>query len=246
MPKFFVDREQISDGFIKIYGDDAKHISYSLRMAKGECITVCDKSAREYDCRLVSFEETCVVAEILGEQDAPGEPPLKISLFQGLPKGDKLETVIQKAVECGVTEIIPFESERCIAKSKSDTEGRKTERRNRIAVEAAKQCGRGCIPQVKQTIDFADALREAAKAELALICYEDEDTTSLKQALVKAKEQKVGSIAIMIGSEGGFSRDEVKLVKALGIFSVSLGKRILRTETAPVFVLSCMSYEFEL
>lgn len=246
MPKFFADQEQFFNGYIKIFGDDAKHISYSLRMAKGERITVCDKMAREYDCVLVSFTDDCVTAEILDEREAPGESPLKISLYQGLPKGDKLETVIQKAVECGVSEITPFESERCVAKAKAEAEGRKNERRNRIAVEAAKQCGRGCLPVVNETVGFDEALLIASEADLSLICYEDEDTTTLRQALAEAKKNKVSSVSVMIGSEGGFSSDEVKRAKEFGLCPVSLGKRILRTETAPVFVLSCICYEFEL
>lgn len=246
MPKFFVERDQISDKTIRIYGDDAKHIAYSLRMAKGEHITVCDKMTREYDCVLVAFESECVTAEILEERETPGESPLKISLYQGLPKGDKLETVIQKAVECGVLEITPFESERCVAKAKADSEERKTERRNRIAVEAAKQCGRGLVPTVTATVSFDEAVRRAMHADIAFICYEDEETTTIKQFLTEAKSRNISSISIMIGSEGGFSAEEVNRAKTCGIRPVSLGKRILRTETAPVFVLSCLSYEFEL
>lgn len=246
MPKFFVDREQISDGKIQIFGDDAKHISYSLRMAKGQRITVCDKKEREYECVLVGFEENCVTAKILNEKAAPGEPPITIRLFQGLPKGDKLETVIQKSVECGVAEIIPFESAFCVAKAKADSEARKTERRNRIAEEAAKQCGRGLLPVVKCTLDFESALKMAAESQLALICYEDEAHTTIKQVLAQAKKNPISSISLIVGSEGGFSKKEVDQAKELGILAVSLGTRILRTETAPIFALGCISYEFEL
>lgn len=246
MPRFFVEADQISEGIVKIFGDDAKHIAYSLRMAKGEKITVCDKEAKEYECLLVAFEEDYVTAEILEGKSTPSEAPLKISLYQGLPKGDKLETVIQKAVECGVSDITPFESERCVAKSKADAEERKTERRNRIAVEAAKQCGRGRIPTVNVTVGFDEAIRQAAQSDMALICYEDEKVTTIKQFLENAKKKRISSVSIIIGSEGGFSREEVERAKGYGIYPVSLGKRILRTETAPIFVLSCFSYEFEL
>lgn len=246
MPYFFVKKEQISDKTVKIYGDDAKHISYALRMAKGEHITVCDMENREYDCVLSAFEDGSVQADIVEERDAHGESPLKIHLFQGLPKGDKLETVIQKAVECGVFEITPFESERCIAKAKSDSEGRKTERRNRIAAEAAKQCGRGRLPVVHETVSFVEAVAKAATADLALVCYEDEDKTTLKQVLTEAKAKDLSTVAILIGSEGGFSQAEIKRAQEAGIRPASLGKRILRTETAPIFVLGCLTYEFEL
>ncbi len=246
MPKFFVNREQISEGNILIGGDDARHISYSLRMAKGDVISVCDDLAREYECVLRAFEEDCVIAEIVNECDAPGEPPLRISLYQGLPKGDKLETVIQKAVECGVSEIIPFESSRCVAKVKGDAEARKTERRNKIAIEAAKQCGRGKLPVVKSTVDFKTAVSLASQESLSLICYEDEGHTTLKDILSKVDPTRDKSLSIIVGSEGGFSKEEIQYAKENGIYPISLGKRILRTETAPVFVLSCIAYEFEL
>ena len=246
MHTFFAEQSQISNGMIKILGDDAKHISFSLRMAKGDHITVCNNQRKEYDCVLTAFDEGCVTAEIVEEREAVGESPLHIILYQGLPKGDKLDTVIQKAVECGVTEIVPFESERCIAKAKAEAEARKTERRNRIAIEAAKQCGRGCIPEVHQTVSFECALQGAKAADLCLICYEDEDKTTIKQVLKKHTDKRLDSVSVLIGSEGGFSPQEIKKAIEAGMIPVSLGKRILRTETAPVFVLSCLSYEFEL
>lgn len=246
MPKFFVEQDQIADHKVTLFGDDAKHISYALRMAKGERITVCDKREREYDCVLTSFEEGQVTAEIVAERVAPGEPPLSIYLYQGLPKGDKLETVIQKAVECGASEITPFESERCVARVKPEAEERKTERRNKIACEAAKQCGRGRLPSVNGTVSFDEAIQRAAQCDLALICYEDEKKTSLRQVLAEAKGRGISSVAILVGSEGGFSENEVKRANERGLLSVGLGSRILRTETAPVFVLGCLAYEFEL
>ena len=246
MPKFFVEPNQIENGRVTLFGDDAKHISYSLRMAKGERITVCDSMEKEYECILSSFDDGSVTAEIVEERTAPGESPLTIYLYQGLPKGDKLETVIQKAVECGVAEVTPFESERCVAKVKADAEARKTERRNRIATEAAKQCGRGRLPVVNETVSFDEAVAKAATADLALICYEDEDKTTLKQVLTEAKARALSTVAVLIGSEGGFSPAEVKRAQEAGIRPASLGKRILRTETAPIFVLGCLTYEFEL
>ena len=246
MPKFFVEPYQIIDDKVTLLGDDAKHISYALRMAKGEHITVCDKKEKEYECVLVAFEDGCVTAEILSERIAPGEPPLTIYLYQGLPKGDKLETVIQKAVECGVAEITPFESERCVAKVKLEAEARKTERRNKIACEAAKQCGRGRLPVVNKTVSFKEAVDRASSADLALICYEDEKKTTLKEVLTAAKQKGLTSVSIMIGSEGGFSASEVERANDKGIRSAGLGPRILRTETAPVFALGCLAYEFEL
>ena len=246
MPRFFVPREQIDEGLVKIYGEDASHISYSLRMAKGETITVCDETAKEYECVLVELTREQVAAKIVEERICEAESPFRITLYQALPKGDKLETVIQKAVECGVSEIVPFESERCVVKVKSDAEERKTVRRNRIAQEAAKQCGRGRIPQVLATVGFPEAVKRASSADICLICYEDENGTTLKQALQAISPKPVATVSVMIGSEGGFSPEEVKVAGEHGMISVSLGKRILRTETAPVFVLSCLAYQFEL
>ena len=157
-----------------------------------------------------------------------------------------VETVIQKSVECGVFEIIPFESERCVVKVKVEAEEKKTQRRNRISEEAAKQCGRGYVPRVSPTVSFEKALAMAAHADLALVCYEDEKGTTIKQVLQNEKANPISSVSIMIGSEGGFSAKEIEAAVSCGLIPVSLGKRILRTETAPVFVLSNLSYQFEL
>lgn len=244
MPKFFVRQDQVNDNKITILGDDAFHISRALRMAKGEHVTVCDMQSNEYECVLTEFNADNVVAEILSQRKINNEPPIRVYLFQALPKGDKLETVIQKAVECGVFEITPFESERCVVKVKADAEEKKTERRNRISLEAAKQCGRGYVPRVNPTESFKSAVELASECDLCVFCYEGEETLSLKALLQEHKEAE--SIAVFIGSEGGFSQNEVEYASEHGMKSVSLGKRILRTETASSFVLSCIAYESEL
>lgn len=245
MPKFFVRREAIDGNIITLSGDDAYHISRSLRMTKGEHISVSDMQGTEYDCELEAFLPDSVRAVILSSRQSDNEPPKKIHLFQALPKGDKIDTVIQKTVECGVHDIHLFESERCVAKSKGDSEARKTERRNRIALEAAKQCGRGHIPTVYETTDFQTAVEQALMADLFLFCYEGERETSLKQALTSCGEN-LSSIAVMIGSEGGFSTSEAAYAVEKGAVPISLGKRILRTETAAAFVLGCLVYEYEM
>lgn len=245
MPKFFVRQDQIDGELVALKGDDAFHISRSLRMSKGEHISVCDMQGTEYDCELESFLPDSVQARILSSRKIENEPPKKIYLYQALPKGDKLDTVIQKAVECGVYEICLFESERCVAKSRGDSEARKTERRNRIALEAAKQCGRGYIPRVHATTDFSEAIASALEADLCLFCYEGESERSLKSALAEC-QRDVESISIVIGSEGGFSLSEAAYAMEKGAVPVSLGKRILRTETAAAFVLGCLVYEYEM
>lgn len=254
MPRFFVKQEQITDdGYIVLLGEDAHHAARSLRMAVGDALTVCDMRGNEYDGRIAAFDEDrTVTVRIEAVRAAEHEPPCRIRLFQALPKGDKLDTVIQKAVECGVSEIVPFESERCVVRVKSDAEARKTERRQRIAAEAAKQSGRGLLPAVMPTVSFDAMLSMASESALCLFCYEGEQTASLGQVLADYRKQLRGeagegfSVSVIIGSEGGFSLREVARAKEAGMRTVGLGKRILRTETAPIFALSCLIYVSEL
>lgn len=247
MPRFFVRQERVGDSSISIIGEDAHHIARSLRMAVGEQITVCDMQGNEYQCAISSFDEDReVVAEILSVKHSENEPKCYIKLFQALPKGDKLETVIQKAVECGVSEIIPFQSERCVVRIKSDAEDRKTERRQRIAAEAAKQCGRSVIPEIKPSVDIGEAMKMAKDCELCLFCYEGDGTRPLGEILRGYGSEIPRSIAIFIGSEGGFSVNEAQRAAEAGMIMTGLGKRILRTETASGFVLACIICATEL
>lgn len=251
MPRFFVTKEQISDGKVAVFGDDAHHISRSLRMAAGEQIVVCDMQKNEYVCVLEEFLPDRVTARVISQSKSDTEPPYKVSLFQALPKGDKLDMVIQKAVESGVFSITTFNSERCVAKEKGDEE-KKLVRRQRIALEAAKQSGRGIIPNVYPTVSFKEAASRAAEADVALFCYEGDDTKPLKSFLNERKSELYSqgitepTVSIVIGSEGGFSLNEVRIAKEYGLVIVGLGKRILRTETASGFALACVCYEFEL
>ena len=250
MPRFFVRREQIEDGIVTVRGDDAHHISRSLRMAAGERITVCDMQKYEYECELTEFLPDCVRARVLEERKCDTEPPYHVHLYQALPKGDKLDTVIQKAVECGASRIVPFESERCIVKVKADAEERKTQRRARIAEEAAKQSGRSMLPTVSPTVSFDQMIREASEAGLALLCYEAERAMPIGRVLENFVRANNGNplpdVAVIVGSEGGFSPEEVKRAIDAGMTSVGLGNRILRTETAPIFALSCIIMSTEL
>lgn len=251
MPHFFVAPEQISNDRLSISGEDAHHIARSLRMAAGDSITVSDGVGKEYDCILESFEgDALVTARIVREMPLEGEPPFFLTVFQGLPKGDKLDLIIQKAVECGAGRIVPFESTNCTARIKEEAEDRKGVRRSKIAAEAAKQCGRGRIPAVERTVSFADALTKAREAELILFCYEREKETTLRSCLDAWRDQreqpvaKTPEIAVFIGSEGGFTPEEAEKARAGGCYIVSLGNRILRTETVAPFLLGALSYEF--
>lgn len=246
MPRFFVGSSQIAENTVTLTGDDAHHISRSLRMAKGQEITVSDYAGNEYTCCLSSFTEDAVTATILSCRKQDTEPPLEITLYQALPKGDKLDTVIQKSVECGASRIVPFESERCIVRCKREAEAHKTARRQRIALEAAKQCGRGRLPEVLETVSFSEMLAEAGRADRVLFCYEGDGTVPIGKLLSAEDFPKKGSLALIVGSEGGFSLKEAEAARAAGFAMTGLGRRILRTETAPLFALAAISCVLEL
>ncbi len=242
MPRFFIQKEQIRDGFVTVTGADAAHIARVLRMESGEELTVCDEEGTVYRCVITDASEDSVRAGVLASHKADTEPPYRAHLFQAIVKGDKFDTVVQKAVEAGVSEITPFTSERCIARVDGKEE-KKVLRWQRIAEEAAKQCGRGIIPHVNAPVSLKEAVRLAAEAELPLFCYEGEGTTPLPALCA---ERSPETVSILIGPEGGFAPGEVEIARAAGIAPVGLGKRILRTESASFFVLAALSYAFEL
>lgn len=243
MPRFFVDKNQIDENTLFVDGADARHIARSLRMAVGDEFIACDGEGYEYSCRLTRIRDERCDADIMHSQPSRTESPLNITLFMAYPKGDKLETVIQKAVELGVSRIVPFESSRCIKRPKADKAEEKTARLMRIGEEAAKQCGRGSLPSVSLPVPFEKAVALSKESELSLFCYEGDGTDSLKSILQKNRDVK--SIAVLVGSEGGFSPDEAEYAKSEGLKLTNLGPRILRCETAPDYVLSSISYEFE-
>ncbi len=245
MPRFFIPPSQlhVADGCVSILGEDSRHIARSLRMAVGEEITVADGSGTVYSCRLTAIRDEHTEAEILSAEASRSEPPYALTLFMAYPKGDKLETVIQKAVELGATRIVPFDSERCIKRPAADKQARINERLNRIAHEAAKQCGRARLPVVETPVSFRAMLDDALSHALPLFCYEGEDTVSLMKALPATPP---ASVAVIVGCEGGFSPAEASEARTRGISMVNLGPRILRCETAPDYALSAISCRWEL
>lgn len=251
MPRFFIDKSQIGqrengEKTVLIMGDDATHITKSLRMKEGQQLTVCDAQGKDYLCRVERTGETVTLA-VVEETECLSEPPYRATVYQALIKGDKFDTVVQKAVECGAYRLVPFISERCIVRLDKKDAAKKVIRWQRIAEEAAKQCGRGIIPAVSGLLTFKEAVAEAALADIPLFCYEEERGFSLKTAVETAKEKKnVKNVSLIIGSEGGFAPSEAQLAKSAGMTSVGLGRRILRTETASSFVLSCLSYGLEM
>ena len=244
MPRFFISPEAVCEGVAIISGGDAYHIARSLRMAVGDEITLADGEGCEYLCRLTKIRDEECTAEVLSSRRSTSESPAEISLYMAYPKSDKLELVIQKAVELGATRIIPFESSRCIKRPKAEKIEKQTARLARIAEEAAKQCGRARLPEVTEPLDFRSMLKEACTAELPLFCYEGEGTRSLRGVL-EASESPM-SVSVVVGSEGGFSPEEAEAARAAGLIPVNLGPRILRCETAPMYALSAISYRLEL
>jgi 16S rRNA (uracil1498-N3)-methyltransferase len=244
MPRFFLLSEKAENGVFEIRGDDARHISFSLRMRQGEMLTVCDGEGTDYECKIVFMDGESVRLEVMSSRRTQTEPPLEICLYQSVPKGDKLEYIVQKAVELGVSRIVPVYSSRCIVKPDAKSEEKKTLRLSRIAHEAAKQCGRGRIPSVMPYMTYAEAVR--ACGENAFICYENERSFSLKSYLRTLSEKNAGTLSFFVGPEGGYSEKEIALAAENGIPAVELGPRILRCETASGFVLSSLTYEFEL
>ena len=249
MPRFFVPTDNFDTDTVRITGDDARHISRALRMAKGEHITVCDMRGYEHDCVLEDFlDDVCVTARIISSEKSENEPPYEVTLYQASPKGDKLEYITQKAVELGVHDIVPFISDRCVSRPDERASAKKAERLTKIAKEAAKQCGRAYLPAVGEFRSFKQMLDEAEKQELRLFLYEGDGTAPLREVLsgYKSEHGIPESIAIVIGSEGGFSIEETGLAAERGFIMCGLGKRILRTETASGCVLSCLMYEYEM
>ncbi len=248
MPKFFIDDTSNRGTLrkfdkIELTGDNAYHISKSLRMREGEeiCVSFCD--GVDYVCRIDSFSADSVFAEITDITPCTAEPEIKTMLFQALVKGDKMDTIIQKAVELGVYEIYPVESERSVVKLDEKSKVKKLERWNKIALEASKQCGRGIIPKVCDVVSFKECVTRLSALDASFFCYEEESERSLKDILQKKDYSTIG---FFVGSEGGVSPDEAQLAKDAGIPPVTLGKLILRTETAGPAVLSMIAYETRL
>ena len=181
MPRFFVDKDAVSGGTVVITGEDALHISRSLRMRVGEKLTVCDGEGSDYECEIISFSKDSVELCVVEVNEVCSESPVLITLFQGIPKGDKMDAIVQKATECGVFRIYPVEMKNCIAKIQDDSAAKKVARWQKIADEAAKQSQRGRLVRVENPISFEKALEIAAEDDIKFICYEDEDDKKLSK-----------------------------------------------------------------
>lgn len=245
MYRFFVPTEQIGEDKVWIEGDDVNHIKNVLRMQKGEKFLVTDGRGSDYLVTIDSLEDNHIECDLLEQRPVETELPVKITLFQALPKKDKMELIIQKSVELGAYEIVPVNTKRCVVKL---NEPRKAEKKiarwQSIAESAAKQSGRGVIPNVSNAISFSEALKRAKEMDFAIIPYELWDSMEGSMEAIK-KAAKSESVGIFIGPEGGFERGELEQAIAEGVLPISLGKRILRTETAGLCVLSVMMFQIE-
>lgn len=240
LPRFFIDDAIVPGTPFSLGGEDARHISRSLRMRVGERLVVCS-GGTEYDCVIQGF--TAATVALMPESSRGAhEPPVRVGMYIAVPKSEKLDFCVQKCVELGASEIVPFWADHCVTRGGSAET--KAERRQKIAAEAAKQCGRGFVPPVLPVLSFEEALRRGAAADLLLFCSEKEDASPLSAVLRGADVQSVGTVSVFTGPEGGFSQKEFDKAAEIGYNMITLGNRILRCETAPLCVLSALMFAF--
>ncbi|MDR2939784.1 MAG: 16S rRNA (uracil(1498)-N(3))-methyltransferase [Clostridiales bacterium] len=237
MPKFFAQEGQIGPGYINIIGPDANHLINVLRAKPGDEIIICDGVGSDYFCEIDLIDKKGARAKIIEKKPSLSEPSLRVTLFQALTKSDKFEFIIQKCVEIGVYEIIPIVTKNTIVKP--DLSGKKLERYNKIAESAAKQSGRGIIPKVARYLDFSEAAASVNNYDRAFVCYEKEGPGGLKGHISGGYR----SACAFIGPEGGFTPEEIKKLQVGKVEIVSLGARVLRSETAGMVFTSILLYE---
>ncbi len=247
MPRFFIKENQIQNNKITIIGEDVNHIKNVIRKQIGDIIEICNQdNEKSYKCEIEKIEEKQITTKIIEELKAQ-ESNIKVDIFQGLPKAEKMELIIQKSVELGANAIIPVNMKRCVVKLDSKSEEKKIERWQKISESAAKQCGRNNIPEVKHLVNIKDICNKIKDYDAMIVAYENEKENTLKQELTKLKnKQKNLKIGIVIGPEGGLEENDVKLLKESGAKIITLGHRILRTETVALNMLSIIMYELEL
>lgn len=245
MYQFFVEPGAIAGNRVSITGKDVNHIKNVLRMKEGEELAVSNGvDGKEYRCGILSLGEDEILCEVRFVKEDAVELPVKVYLFQGLPKADKMELILQKAVELGVYEVIPVATKRAVVKLDAKKEKGKLARWQAIAEAAAKQSKRACIPQVASVTTFKEAVKRAAEMDVKLIPYEMAEDMSYTREVIRGILPGQ-SVAVFIGPEGGFAEEEIVLAQESGVRPVTLGKRILRTETAGMTMMSILMYELE-
>lgn len=241
MHRFFIEPHAVCGNEAVLTGEDVQHIAKVLRLRAGDEVTLCDGAKTEYTARIDSVEKERITLRVLETAASKTESSAEITLYQGLPKAGKLETIIQKCVELGIGKVIPFDAERSVVKLSKKDFAKKQSRYQRVAYEAAKQSRRGIIPEVGGLVKLAK--EDFSGFDLILLAYEEERGTTLKKALRAKMDAK--RIALIVGPEGGFAPEEADMLIQRGAVSVSLGPRILRTETAGMAMLAMTVYELE-
>ena len=240
MHRFFVPPDWVRDQFVKLEGDVARQISNVLRMSTGDEISLLDNSGKEHRVRIKGFGKGFVDGEVLVTQECQGEPTAKIILYQALLKGEKFEWVLQKCTELGVSEFAPIISQRSIPQQRAERQTTRYQRWSMIIAEAAEQSGRCLLPGLRNPASFKEACDGIDEGDVSLIPWEREDSTQLR-SLIRGEGSE--HVRIFIGPEGGFEESEVAYARAHGVRPVSLGKRILRSETAAIATVTAVMYE---
>ena len=238
MTRFFVSPEELMPEFLVLTGENAKHAKV-LRLKQGEEVLVCDGQGRECVCAVSDVSDAQISLVVLQQQESASEAAVRVSVYMAFPKGDKLEHVIQKATELGAYEIVAFPSARCVSRPDERSLQKKQERWQKIAASAAEQSGRGVIPRVVVLTSYREAISRAAGADKAILFYENEQVLTLKMSLQAGAYQ---TVSLLTGPEGGLELSEVEQARSAGLDICTLGKRILRCETAPLCALSAVMY----
>lgn len=238
MTRFFVTPEEMQPDFLVLTGENAKHARV-LRLKNGEDVRICDGQGRECICTVSDVSPERISLVVRHRQESGSEAAVQVSVYMAYPKADKLEHVIQKATELGAYEIVAFPSARCVSRPEKKSLAKKLERWQKIAASAAEQSGRGRIPEVLTLPSYKAALQRAAQADKALLFYENEQATTLRMAM----EGAYSTVSLLTGPEGGLEVSEVEQAAAAGLTVCTLGRRILRCETAPLCALSAVMYD---
>jgi len=246
MPKFFVKENQINENKVILIGEDVKHIANVLRKETGENLNICNIDTSEnFLCQITKIDKENIECEVIEKLKSETEPNTEITIFQGLPKAEKMELIIQKCTELGVTTFVPVTMERCVVKLDNKTENKKIERWQKIAETAAKQSGRDIIPKIENLVNLKKVCNLIEKYDIVLLAYENEEKCTLKEVLNNVKNMHNLRVGVIIGPEGGIDSKEVEELKKAGAKTITLGKRILRTETVGISMTSIILYELD-
>ena len=241
MHKFFTPSEYVFGNYAKIIGDDVKHIYKVLRLSEGEEVVLNDCNGTEYLAKINEVTKSEVILDIVKKLDLNNESNIEIVLFQGMPKAQKMDLIVQKGTELGITKFVPLITDRVDVKLKGDF--KKLDRLNRIALEACKQSKRSIIPRVLEPIKINDLIKEIKEFDLLIVPYENKEDFGIKSLMKDLDKNSIKRIGIVVGPEGGFEEAEIEKLKTEGAYIITLGKRILRTETAGFVATSLIQYE---